>query len=231
MIPVLVLAAAAAASKPPAKLVVPQAMRDARNPDSQYPPVPLSVFATPDVIEALGPPRTLVGSWAEYTVRSEGLEDMRMRLSILPPALEGGRYWLELDVISETGAPTAIRMLVHGNPARPQDLERATLYMQGHAALELPLGEVDEELSKEPPVKPSGAKLRQLKRETVTTPAGTFVGADVSEIANTRLWRSEKVPLWGLIRSKNSGQTVELVGYSTAGAHTLVQGKGSESTK
>ncbi len=225
------LIAAGAAAQAPAKLHVPKAVREARSGEDGEAPLPLSIFASPDVLAALGPPRPLVGSWAEYAVRTPGQEDARVKLSILPPALEGGRYWLELDLATQSGAPTAVRLLVHGSPARPRDIERATVYLPGQAQLEIPLDEVQEQLGAEEGAKPSGVALRKRKPESVRTAAGTFANVEVLDVAGTRIWRSVKVPLWGLVQSKSRSQTVELIGYASQGAHTLLQGNGSESVK
>ena len=222
------LIAAGAAPQPPARLHVPKEVRDARAGEAPEPP---SLFAAPDVLAVLGPPKPLVGAWAEYAVRTRGHEDARIKLSILAPALPGGRYWLELDLASETAAPTAVRLLVHGSPARAQDIERATLFMPGQAALEVPLDEVQEQLAAEEGAKPSGAALHKRKPQSIRTAAGAFPDAEVLDVAGTRIWRSAKVPLWGLVQSKSRSQTVELIGYASAGAHTLIQGNGSESVK
>lgn len=225
-------AAPAATAQPPARLHVPKAVRDARAGGEGEEVLPLSPFAAPEVLAALGPPRALVGSWAEYAVRTRGQDDTRIKVSILPPALDGGRYWLEVDLAPQSGAPTAIRVLVHGDPARPKDIERATLYVVGQAALELPLDQVEETREQlEPAPRTAAAPIRKRKPESVRTAAGPFDHAEVLEVADTRLWRSGKVPLWGLVRSKSRTQTVELIGYATAGAHSLVQGNGSESEK
>ena len=77
----------------------------------------------------------------------------------------------------------------------------------------------------------SGAIIRKRKPESVKTAAGSFANAEVIDVAETRIWRSPKVPLWGLVQSKSRGQSVELIGYASAGAHTLIQGNGSESMK
>jgi hypothetical protein len=228
---IAILIAAGAAAQPPAKLHIPKAVRDARSGEQGEEAAPLSVFAAPDVLLALGPPRPLVGAWAEYAVRARGREDVRVKLSILPPALEGGRYWMELDVATPTGTPSAVRLLVHGSPGRAQDLERVTVFVPGQAALEIPLDEVRQNLSPEDEAKPSGAAIRKRKPETVKTAAGSFANAEVIDVADTRIWRSEKVPLWGLVQSKSRAQTVELIGYASAGAHTLIQGNGSDSVK
>src|SRR5207248_4639385 len=82
VLPALLLIASQAASVDggaPARLVAPEAVREARTPGS------------PDARLVLGPLKPEVGAWAEYLVRSRGEEDVRVRLSLLPPALEDGR--------------------------------------------------------------------------------------------------------------------------------------------
>jgi hypothetical protein len=226
---VLALAlAAATAQTPPAHLHVPKALREARSAEGDEAPLPSSLFGSPDVLEALGALVPEVGAWVEYAVRSKGGPAARIKLSILPPRLEGGRYWLEIDSATEDGAPSAAKLLVHGNPARAQDLERAFIY-------EVPLGEIEDRLAAEPLPAPSGKKVRRPAPQDVEVKAGSFPKAEVLEVAGTRIWRSPRVPLWGVVRSRGAGQTLELIGFARHGAHSLMpdldQGTGSDSVK
>ena len=232
MLIALLIAVGAAAQEPagaPAKPHLPGTPRGARPGEGVESSQPLSIFATPEVLAALGPPRAQVGAWVEYAVRTRGKEDARVKLSILPPAIPDGRYWMEIDLATGSGAPAAVRLLVHGSPSRPQDIERATVYVPGQAVLEVPLDEVPE-----PPAaaaRPATAAIRRRKPQRVRTAAGEFDRAEVLDVAGTRIWRADRVPLWGLVRSKSRGQAVELIGYASQGAHTLFQGKGSEIVK
>jgi hypothetical protein len=178
---------------------------------------------------ALGPVRGKVGSWAEYLIRSRGEQDVRVRLSLVPPALEEDRSWLEVTVLGERTLPFAARLLVGSKGG----LERAVVYALGQAPIELPVGEPQPEA----PKSDRPARARRIGDGTVTVPAGTFevealrVGAGGGA---TRVWRASRVPLWGLVRAEGPRQTVELTAYGFEGAGSVfpdVQGKGSESTK
>jgi hypothetical protein len=233
---VLALAlAAATAQPPPAHLHVPKALREARSAKGDEAPLPPSLFASPDVLEALGALVPEVGAWVEYAVRSKGGPAARIKLSILPPRLDGGRYWLEIDSATEDGTTSAAKLLVHGNPARAQDLERAFIYVVGQAPIEVPLGEVADRLAAEPLPAPSGKKVLKPAPQDVEVKAGSFPKAEVLEVAGTRIWRSPRVPLWGVVRSRGAGQTLELIGFARHGAHSLMpdldQGTGSDSVK
>lgn len=221
----------AGGATPPARLHVPKAMRDARAGGSDPADEPLSAFESREVLAALGPLDPQVGAWAEYRVRTRGASDVRLKLSILPPALEGGRYWLEIDTASEETGPAAVKLLVHGNPARPQDLERAIVFVRGQAPIEIPLEDLQEQMNGAPAKAGSRARVRKLPPADVKTPAGTFERAERFGVDESRVWRSPKVPLWGLVRSQSARQTVELIGYARLGAHSLIQGNGSESAK
>ena len=53
---------------------------------------------------------------------------------------------------------------------------------------------------------------------------------------DARVFRSDQVPLWGLVRAVDSAQRIELVGYGATGAATVFpaefdQGSGKESVK
>ncbi|MFL5312263.1 MAG: hypothetical protein ACJ79H_17665 [Myxococcales bacterium] len=179
---------------------------------------------------ALGPLRAKVGAWAEYLIRSHGQEDVRVRLSLIPPALEQDRAWVEVTALGEHTLPFAARLLV----GREGGLERAVLYALGQAPIEVPVAREQGE----------GAKSRRHVRApratrigSVTVRAGTF---EVEELrvgsggAATRVWRAPQVPLWGLVRADGPRQTVELTAYGVQGARSVfpdAQGKGSESTK
>jgi len=94
VLPALLLIASQAASVDggaPARLVAPEAVREARTPGSPDARLPVFAIGSPELVAVLGPLKPEVGAWAEYLVRSRGEEDVRVRLSLLPPALEDGR--------------------------------------------------------------------------------------------------------------------------------------------
>jgi hypothetical protein len=174
---------------------------------------------------ALGPVRGKVGSWAEYLIRSRGEQDVRVRLALIPPALEEGRSWLEVTVVGELSLPFAARLLV----ASKGGLERAVVYALGQAPIELPVAEMQPEV----PKPDRHAAVRPIGRGTLTVPAGTFE-VEKLRVGGTRVWRASRVPLWGLVRAEGPRQTVELTAYGFQGARSVfpgAQGNGSESTK
>jgi len=185
-----------------------------------------------ELAAALGPVRAKVGSWVEYLIRARGEEDLRVRLSLIPPAVEGGRFWLEVTALGARALPFAARLLV-GAGGGP---ERAVVYALGQAPIEVPVAELR-------PRDPKPDRLARARRATrvgsasVTVPAGTFAVEElrvVSSGAAVRVWRASHVPLWGLVRAEGPRQTVELTAYGYQGAHSVfpdVQGKGSESAK
>jgi len=211
MLPLL-LGAAAAASAPP----------------SERPSV--LALGGPELVGALGPLRAAVGSWAEYLVRASGEEEVRVRLSVVPPALEGGRAWLEVAVLGEQALPFAARLLLDGAGG----IERAIVYALGQAPLEIPLGDLQ-------PRKGSAAgragRAVPAGAAEVTVPAGSFHSEELrigSRGGATRMWRSARVPLWGLVRAEGPGRVVELIAMGEKGARSVFpddQGKGSESAK
>jgi hypothetical protein len=125
-------------------------------------------------------------------------------------------------------------MLLHGAPGRLENAERTFYYIGGQAPLEMPV-----EDAREQPVPPPGAlpKIERKGTEELRLTVGTF-RCEVLQVRKTRIYRSDKVPLWGLVRSQDPERRVELIGYATSGAETVfppgfddTQGKGSESVK
>ena len=74
-------------------------------------------------------------------------------------------------------------------------------------------------------------------RAEVKVPAGAFLAEEVrvsTAEETTRIWRSDDVPLWGLVRARGPRQTVELLASARRGAHSVFpdpQGNGSDSAK
>jgi hypothetical protein len=228
LLPMLVAAVTTAA--PPAPPASAQAAP--RLPAPRSSPAP-SVFAvgSPELIAALGPLRPKVGSWAEYLVRSSGEEDVRVRLSLVPPALDGGRVWLELTTLGSQDLPFAARLLLRGAGG----IERAIVYALGQAPIEVPVGELQPVEAK--PMHTAAARTTRIGPAEVTVPAGTFRGEELrieSGGETTRVWRAAQVPLWGLVRAEGRRQVVELIDLGERGARSVFpgnQGNGSESAK
>jgi hypothetical protein len=217
--------AAAATDTPPAQRD-PMARRDA---GAREAPLPVFAVASSELIATLGPLKREVGAWAEYLVRARGEEDVRVRLSLVPPALDRGRVWLEVTTLGAYSLPFAARLLM----TEGGDLERAMVSALGQAPIEL---SVDEH--REPRPRPqSRVRAARSGAADVTVPAGTFQADELRVTANgetTRVWRSAQVPLWGLVLVRGPRQTVELLAYGRQGARTVfpeAQGNGRESAK
>lgn len=179
---------------------------------------PSPLFANPAVLEALGDLDPKPGAWAEYLVRSKKGEAVRVRISVLPDPAPQGRYWLELDTTAPGAQPQAVRLLVHGSPARAQNLERMELYMSGQAPIEIPIDQLKNALPD--PGKSAAPKIVRRGEEQVTVRAGTFT-ARIVDVGGARVWRSAKVPLWGLVKGRSPRETIELLGSGFTGAHSV----------
>ncbi len=223
---------------PPAQLVVPDALREAREQgDDGEGPAPLFALGAPDVLEALGPWEPVVGHWVEYYVVQAGEAPARVRLSVLAER-PGGRFWLEVVGASLVGLPMASRLLVRGHPARAGDVERLQVYVTGQAVLELPLDEAQKALDPSAP-KAAGVRVEKLSHAEVAVPAGRFqatrlrVSRGQGPLAETTtLYRAQEVPIFHLVKSESSGNrakgkaaqkttVVELFASGKSGAHSM----------
>jgi hypothetical protein len=228
MLPLLM--AAVALSGPPAPLAAEQSAPRAAPSGNPSPP---SMFAVGprELLAALGSLRPKVGSWAEYLIRASGEEDVRVRLSVVPPALDGGRAWLEVAALGDQALPFGARLLVGGSGR----LERAIVYALGQAPIEVPLGDMQPVETK--PARDTAVQAMRAGSAEVTVPAGTFHAEEIRIVARgetTRVWRAAQVPLWGLVRAEGRRTVVELTGLGQEGAKSMFpgdQGKGSESAK
>ncbi len=223
---------------PPAELVVPEAVREAREQgDTGEGPSPLFALGAPDVLEALGPWEPVVGHWVEYYVEQGAELPARVRLSVLAER-PGGRFWVEVAGVSPVGMPMASRLLVRGNPVRAADIERLQVYITGQAVLELPLEEAEKVLDPSAP-KAAGVSVEKLPAAEVTVHAGRFqatrlrVSRGRGALAETTtLYRSSEVPIFHLVKSESSGNRakgkfaqrptlVQLFASGKTGAHSM----------
>ncbi len=202
-------------------------------PSAQKPPaVPL--FADPRLAEALGNFEPRPGAWVEYAIIPRKGPQARLRFSVLAPLLPDGRYWLETATQAQGGPPVAMRMLLHGPPAQIENLDRLYVYVGGQAPMEFPLDAGARAAPAPLPRKPL-PRIRKRGAQDVRVAAGRFM-ADLIEVGTARIWRSDGVPLWGLVRALEPGRRIELIGFGQSGARTVFpaefdQGKGSESRK
>jgi len=192
----------------------------------------LPLLSDPRIAEALGPFDPHPGAWVEYALLPKRGAQVRVRIAVLSPALPDGRYWLETATQMQGGPPLAMRLLLHGPPGRPENIDRLQVYMAGQAPLELPLEDARAAVAKQPK---QPLKVERKGTQEVKVAPGSF-RCDVVQVKDARLFHSGKVPLWGLVREEDPRQRLELLGYADSGAETVFpkefdQGNGSESTK
>ncbi len=230
---------------PPAQLVVPEELRKEREAEEKQRRAAQALGLTsPEVLAAAGPLEPHVGEWVEYAV-SDAEVKTRMRMSVLAaPGEAAGRYWLEVATVGETMLPTALKLLVHGSPSQPGDIERMLLYAAGQAPIDVPIDEAREQMEADRAAA-THVQVKKLGKADVKVPGGTFAAERLrvkGEAGQTQLWLARgAVPLWGLVRAQSGGRTIELMQFGKTGAHSVIpeqgapaaadQGNGSESVK
>src|ERR671922_27569 len=187
--------------------------------------VPLA-HGSNDLVAALGPFRPQTGSWVEYLVRSRGEQDVRIRFAVVAPPSDRARAWVEMAIVGSRSIPFATRLLLN---AATGELERASVYALGQAPIEVPVGDGEQMI---------GSPFRSVitgRGKAVTVPAGTFTTTEL-RVSNgdrvSRVWRSDEVPLWGIVRSRQRARTMELLRFGRSGARSVfsaLHGNGNES--
>jgi hypothetical protein len=195
--------------------------------------LPAPLFGSRAVLEALGDLDPSPGSWADYELRARSGESLRVRISVLSEPAPQGRYWLEVDTTAPGLPAEAARLLLRGSPSRARNVERLEIYVSGQAPIEIPADDLEKEIAPASPARKT--RVRRRGQERVQVPAGSFA-ADVIDVGGTRLWRSARVPLWGIVKERSARETLELVGSGREGAHSAFppddrHGKGRERTK
>lgn len=169
------------------------------------------------------------GAWAEYLVRTKGSDPLRVRVSVL--SKEGESALIEIDTLAKDKPPQAVRMLVHGSPADARNVDKLELYVAGQAPIEVPVDELRDDLRPPPKHK---SRAVQHGRERVQVQAGSF-DAEVVDRGSTRIWSSNEVPIFCMVKTRTKTQTAELIAFGRTGAHSLfpdaAHQKGSETTK
>jgi hypothetical protein len=204
-------------------VVVPKSMAEQRKEDAQYEELPFISIASPDLLAALGEFHPVVGAWAEYAVSLKGHQTTRVLISVLPPPMPDGRYWLEIDTLDESSLPMAMRILAHGNPALLANMDRALVQVAGQNLFEVPISAAPAALKA--PEGPSGVKITTEHGVKTTVHAGTF-RTDRLQMTKAgkklSVWLSDEVPLFRLVRSEGDGKVAELWASGKSGAHTLL---------
>ena len=112
-------------------------------------------------------------------------------------------------------------------------VERAAVYALGQAPLDIPVdgdARAIATTSGGPP-----ARIVHERREVVTVAAGTFRATKLRISAGrdaTSVWKTDTVPLWGLVSARGRRRNIELLRYGHSGARSVfpsAQGNGSDS--
>jgi hypothetical protein len=189
----------------------------------------LPLLDSPQLASTLGPLRAEAGSWVEYLVRTRGDQDVRFRVSVVPPSVDAGRVWLEVTALGSESLPFAVRLLTIAATGK---VERAVVYALGQAPLAIPVDDDARAIASAA----DAASMHVVHEgpEEVTVPAGTLRATKLrisGRHASTRVWKSDAIPLWGLVRARDGRRTIELLRYGPGGASSVfpTQGNGSDS--
>jgi hypothetical protein len=163
--------------------------------------------------------KPVVGSWAEYQMKGQGEAPVKMKVAVV--GKEGSGYWYE--TVTQARERMVTKMLVSGNPNDRQNVKKIIVKSGSEQAMEMPIMGMGMGRPPAKPQKPAG-KVIDKGMETVTVPAGTFTarhmqyqdGADIVDA-----WVSEKVPPYGLIKSRTKDFEMVLTGTGT-GAKSLI---------
>jgi len=159
-----------------------------------------------------------VGEWVEYQVSSGGGETSTMRRSIV--GKEGNLVWFETKTV-QGDQINIMKMLIDPNTGKAK---RAIVKNPPERAMEIPLSMVERTTESPGQRAPSKGKAI-VTQETITTPAGTFKcthARDSDSPATDGVWSSEKVPVGGLVKSKEENYTMVLTAYGSSGAKTEI---------
>ena len=192
----------------------------------------LPLFSDARLSKALGHFDPHPGAWVEYAVLPTKGPQTRLRISVLPPLLPDGRYWLEIQSQQPKALPVAMKLLLHGDPGQRENLEKLYVFVEGLAPMEFPL---DQAAAQEPPPAGPSPKVVRKGMQDLQLAIGSFRCEEL-RVKGARVFRSGQVPLWGLVREVDRRQRIELVGYGATGAATVFpaqfdQGSGKESVK
>lgn len=163
--------------------------------------------------------KPVVGSWAEYQMNVKGAPSTKMKVAVV--GKEGPNYWYETVMKGEMSMVT--KMLVAGNPSDQQNLKRMIMKTGNEQAMEMPLSGMGMGKPQGKTQKSTGTFVDK-GMEKVTVPAGTFTAKHMqykegAEVVDA--WVSEKVPPYGLVKSK--AKDFEMVLLSSGkGAKTLI---------
>jgi len=174
-----------------------------------------------------------VGSYAKYKlVDGKTKTESILKLSIVGKETVGKEdfFWYEIEQIDpKTGSVNIFKMLISGDPQEPGTIKRMIYKSGKEPASELPQAFVS--LMNQPPMDTTKAvkpKPKKLGTEKVKTKAGTFDCVHTEDATKgkqpTDTWTSEKVPLFGIVKSTYGSTALELMEHGT-GAVTAIKEK------
>ncbi len=164
-----------------------------------------------------------LGSWVQYrVVNRKRAATYTMKLALVGRSADGKSTWIEMELAYGTTS-FKIKMLTEGNPRRSGKVTKVIIQIGNMAPVSLP---PDEQKNLMPlitrrPVK----KMRLVAEEKVTTPAGTFTARryeGLDEDGNpVKLWFSQDVKIWRLLKFHSSVMDMELLGQGTGARSRL----------
>lgn len=174
-----------------------------------------------------------VGSYAKYKLTdSKTKTESILKLSIVAKEKVGKEefFWYEIEQTEpKSGSANIFKMLISGDPQEPGTIKRMIYKSGKDPASELPQAFVS--LMNQPPMDTTKAvkpKSKKLGAEKVKTKAGTFDCVHTQDITEgkqpTDTWTSEKVPLFGIVKSTHGSTSLELMEHGT-GAVTAIKEK------
>lgn len=192
----------------------------------------LSAQSASDVCRALSD--VSVGQWVEYRF-SPGPEGgpMTMYSAIVGTEDVEGKeyYWHESKMVAKQGT-MIMQMLVPGYPFDVDQIQRSVMKMGDQPAMEVPdrmLGMMRNQGLGEDPVKDAVEKceeLREVGRESVTVPAGTFQTLHLKydeDNVSVDMWVTPDVP-FGIVKGTlPDGQEIVLVDHGTGAESSITE--------
>jgi hypothetical protein len=156
-------------------------------------------------------PAWRVGHWARYDVTLNGRK-WQLEYAIVGEERKGKShlYWLEARRFDQNDS-LFVKWLVPGWLDGPP--EKVLVGKGSHASIVMDGSCLPEELG-------NGKVCKGLKppvSERLETPAGPFVSKKFSRPSSS-VWLSSKVPIFGVVRSKNGDGELVLVAYGLKGA-------------
>jgi len=166
-----------------------------------------------------------VGAYATYKVITQKNKAERItKLSIVgKEKSEKGKdlYWYEVEEKDpKTGRVTIVKMLISGNPQEIGTIHRMIMKSGKEPASELPQALIQlinqapppKKKEEKPKIKTLGTEKVKVKNQVLECKHIRYTSKDE---ATAEVWTSDKVPLFGLVKSTSPEVTMELLEYGT----------------